>query len=280
MERNRPSRNFLAVLFFWFGILLALNPLGFCQDPGQKDSLIFYPQDCNFTVVSYHDEPLSGFAVPLKYKNSQTDISLDSVKFYRVMEEADLKDSIIDRENGTVVVYAIWFDSTPPARDTFFTLFFTPGPSWNPAIPNKLDTFRLESGQGLSFTDLEVHDILPHFIPPTGFGKGCLEVWQKMQKTEAKVPPNFFLGQNLPNPFNAETVIAFGLPQASQVRLEVFNILGQSVRLLVNGQMPAGYHNVAWDGRNAKGKKVVSGIYFYKLKTESFADVKKMSLVK
>src|SRR5574341_400501 len=280
MQPNRKSRNFLRVLFFSIWILLLLNQLGFCQDPGQRDSLLFYPQDCNFMVVGYHDEPLSGFAVPLKYKNPQTDITLDSVKFQRVMEEADLKDSIIDRENGTVVVYAIWFDSTPPARDTLFTLFFTPGPSWNPGVPNKLDTFRLESRQGLSFTDLKVNDIRPSFTAPTGFGKGCLEVWQKIQKTVAKIPHNFFVGQNIPNPFNAETIIAFGLPQASQVKLEIFNILGQNVKTLVDGKLEAGYHQISWDGKNANGKKVVSGVYFYRLKTESFTDVKKMSFVK
>ncbi len=280
MSRNQRFFYLQIVLlvFIWLSLIFA-QPVS-AEDPGKKDSLYIYLVDCSFIIGGFHDEPLSGFAVPFRYKTPGADISLDSVHFHPVLEGADIKDTVIDRENGTVTVFGIWFDSLPPGKDTFFTLYFTPGPAWSPSNAKILDTFRLESSQGLSFTDVNVNDIMPHFTPPSGFDKGCMEVWQKMQKAEAKVPPNFFLSQNLPNPFNSETVIAFGLPQASQVRLEIFNILGQSVRLLVNGQLPAGYHNVSWDGKNSKGKKVVSGIYFYKLKTESFTDVKKMSFIK
>lgn len=279
--RSNQSRRYLQIILvlFMFYILFSTRWV-FAEDPGKQDSLFIQALNCSFIIGGFHDEPLSGFAVPFKYKTHGTDISLDSVHFSPVIEGADIKDSVIDRENGTVTVFAIWFDSLPPGTDTFFTLYFTPGPNWSPSGAKILDTFRLESSQGLSFTDVSVNDIMPHFTAPTGFGKGCLEVWEKIKKTESQVPANFFLSQNLPNPFNSETVIAFGLPQTSQVRLEVFNILGQSVKTLVNGQLPAGYHNVTWDGKNARGKKVVSGIYFYKLKTESFKDVKKMSFIK
>ena len=260
--------------------LLLQNQTGYATDPGKKDTLFIYPTDCNFTVAGYHDEPLSGFAVPFRYKTAQKDIILDSVKFHSTMLEADIKDTVIDRENGTVTVFAIWFDSLPPGKDTLFTLYFTPGPTWDPSITSSLDTFRLESGQGLSFTDVIVNDIMPHIGSSLSFGKECLEFWQAGQKGGPKVPPNFFLSNNLPNPFNSETVISFGLSQPSPVKIDVFNILGQNVKTLINAQLPAGYHKISWDGKNAKGNKAATGIYFYRIKAGDFSDIKKMSLIK
>ena len=280
MTQNHRYRNSLSVFAILFLFIILSNQPVYGIDPGKKDSILVYPQDCNFMVVGFHDEPLSGFAVPFKYKNPQTDINLDSVKFHRVMQEADMKDTVIDRQNGTVVVYAIWFDSTPPAKDTLFTLYFTPGPNWDPSVPAKLDTFRMESSQGLSFTDVDVNDIMPYIGSSLSFGKECLEFWHTGQKSGNKVPPNFFLSNNLPNPFNSETVISFGLSQPAQVTIEIFNILGQKVKTLINGQMPIGYHRASWDGKDSKGKKVATGIYFYKMRAGDFSDIKKMSLVK
>jgi len=279
MSQKHRNRNILSVWVFSLLIFLSLPEAGFGIDPGKKDSLLVYHQDCSFVVVGYHDQPLSGFAVPLRYKNPQKDIQLDSVKFHRVMLEADIKVSVIDREAGTVVVYAIWFDSTPPARDTLFTLYFTPGPSWDPTLHNKLDTFRLPSSQGLSFTDVSVNDITPHIGPGFELGSECLEFWQGSSKNGPRVPPDFFLSDNFPNPFNSETVISFGLTQGREVRLDIFNMLGQNVKTLVNRQMPAGYHRASWDGKDAKGRKLQRGVYFYRIKAGEFSDVKRMSLV-
>src|SRR4030067_2378643 len=77
-------------------------------DPGKKDSLYIYSVDCNFIIAGSHDEALSGFAVPFKYKTPGADISLDSVRFHAVVEGADIKDTVINRENGTVTVFGIW----------------------------------------------------------------------------------------------------------------------------------------------------------------------------
>ncbi|MGH7456771.1 MAG: T9SS type A sorting domain-containing protein, partial [bacterium] len=86
---------------------------------------------------------------------------------------------------------------------------------------------------------------------------------------------NFYLAQNYPNPFNPSTNIAFALVQAGNVKLRIFNALGQKVATLVNGRMSAGQHNVAWDARN-----VPSGIYFYKLEAGAFSQTRKMVLMK
>jgi len=98
--------------------------------------------------------------------------------------------------------------------------------------------------------------------------------------SENALPATYFLSQNYPNPFNPTTSISFGLPAASEVRLEVFNLLGQRVRTLVKGDMEAGYKTVVWDGKDESGKAVSSGIYLYKLSATGFEKSQKMLLLK
>ena len=94
------------------------------------------------------------------------------------------------------------------------------------------------------------------------------------------ITDQFTLEQNYPNPFNPETIIEYQLPKASKVKLRIFNILGQKVKTLIDEEKHSGYHSVKWDGTNNYGQKVASGIYLYRLQTESFTEVKKMILLK
>jgi hypothetical protein len=74
------------------------------------------------------------------------------------------------------------------------------------------------------------------------------------------IPEEYVLEQNYPNPFNPVTSIEYALPEAAQVRVEVYNMLGQVVDVLVEGDQEAGYHKVTWDASN-----VASGVYFYRI---------------
>jgi len=94
------------------------------------------------------------------------------------------------------------------------------------------------------------------------------------------LPTEFALDQNYPNPFNPETQIGLALPVNSYVELSVFNVLGQKVATLVQGDMTAGYHTVTWNGTNSDGSSVASGIYFYRIATEQFTTSKKMMMLK
>ncbi len=85
---------------------------------------------------------------------------------------------------------------------------------------------------------------------------------------------------NYPNPFNPETTISFSLAAKSDVRIDVFNILGQKVKTLVSGQMEAGSHKIVWQGKDQYDHQVGSGVYFYKMKTGRYTSVKKMLLIK
>jgi len=91
----------------------------------------------------------------------------------------------------------------------------------------------------------------------------------------ARLPKTYLLAQNYPNPFNAKTSITYQVPNASDVKLEVYNLVGQRVATLVNGIQTAGHHSVTWDASGAS-----SGIYFYKLSAGDHTSMKRMALLK
>lgn len=113
----------------------------------------------------------------------------------------------------------------------------------------------------------------------TGQIKSTGKRWSRGQ-SEGALPSGFELGQNYPNPFNPTTEIGFALPANADVELSIFNVLGQKVATLVEGQQPAGYHTVTWNGTNSDGSSVASGIYFYRITSEKFNTSKKMMLLK
>jgi len=94
------------------------------------------------------------------------------------------------------------------------------------------------------------------------------------------MPERFVLYQNYPDPFNAGTEILYGLPSPCAITLEIYNILGQRVAVLVDGPQPAGYHTVRWDGIDAFGQQVATGVYLYRLRTETFHATRKMVLLR
>lgn len=89
------------------------------------------------------------------------------------------------------------------------------------------------------------------------------------------IADKFELKQNYPNPFNPTTNISFNIPKSSFVNLRVFDIMGREVQKLVSQNMNTGNYSVQFDGKNLS-----SGVYFYKLETDNFSEVKKMSLIK
>jgi hypothetical protein len=94
------------------------------------------------------------------------------------------------------------------------------------------------------------------------------------------LPGEFQLYQNFPNPFNSSTIIHYSLAQGTEVRLEVLNIIGQSVRVLFSGYQSVGGYGVTWDGRDDHAHGVGSGIYFVRLATNARADYIRAVLLK
>jgi photosystem II stability/assembly factor-like uncharacterized protein len=96
-----------------------------------------------------------------------------------------------------------------------------------------------------------------------------------IQPVSTEIPKEFSLWQNYPNPFNPNTNIKFNIPKESGVRLEIFDAIGRSISVIVDEKLNAGTYNVEWDGSGYS-----SGVYYYRIQTDSYTDTKKMILVK
>lgn len=100
------------------------------------------------------------------------------------------------------------------------------------------------------------------------------------QKEETVIPQTITLHQNYPNPFNSQTIIKYDLNKSTPVKLGIYDILGNEIITLEDGnKLPASY-SIIWDGKNSSGSYVPSGIYFYKLETDDFIQTRKMILLK
>ena len=88
------------------------------------------------------------------------------------------------------------------------------------------------------------------------------------------------LARATPNPFHSKTSIKFSVPSRTHVSIEVYNILGQKVRTLVNEDLDANSYVRDWDGRSDNGQQVSSGIYFYKMVADNFSKTQKTVLLK
>jgi hypothetical protein len=94
------------------------------------------------------------------------------------------------------------------------------------------------------------------------------------------IPIKNILGTNYPNPFNPSTIIKFGLKKEVKVRIAMYNIRGQKVKTLVNDIMPAGYHQVIWNGKNENNRPVSSGVYFYMMEAGNYTKIRRAILLK
>jgi hypothetical protein len=223
----------------------------------------------------------SALFFPLRYHSSL--LSLDSVSFAGSMKPVDFSGMYYDFTGlqlaqitylppitGSLPLPSIT-DNEGIIAELFFTLSEQATPGFIPIDSAIIDT---PTWTGIVLSDntgdsLYFPDCIPggvQVLTPTGvsdgFGDGVL-------------PTEFALSQNYPNPFNPRTVVGYSLPYAGSVRLEVFNVLGQSVAVLVDGVMPAGYHQAEYA---AEG--LPSGIYFYRLTHPAGAETKKMILLK
>ena len=95
--------------------------------------------------------------------------------------------------------------------------------------------------------------------------------------SEAATPTTFALGANYPNPFNPATTIPLAVPSgAKNVDLTIYNVLGQPLRRVWTGPLAAGEHRLTWDGRDAQGQPVATGVYVYRLQVDEQTRTRKM----
>jgi len=96
----------------------------------------------------------------------------------------------------------------------------------------------------------------------------------------AALPATMQLWPNYPNPFNSNTVIRFAVPQAGEVELAIYNLVGQRLVGLVTEALQAGVYTVHWDGRDAEGRAAASGLYIYQLRAGERTQRRKLLLLR
>jgi len=240
----------------------------------------------NMVVKLYLNNPrgMAGASIPLSFGSPGSDIRCTKIDFGGSRVKHFLQYPTIDNQNRRVLIGLIRAldenidDVLPPGEGLIATLYFT---SRSHTVPElKLTAWPLSGGGKLYFdlVDEKGSSICKRrfkdedFAIPIRSGEG--------EATEPTKPAGFQLKGNYPNPFNPETVIKFSLPQDSRVILRVYNILGQVVTTLVDESLPAGEHAVVWNGKNAQGVEVASGVYFYRLKAGDFESIQKMTLLR
>jgi len=228
-----------------------------------------------------NDDGVMAIDIPLKFSEG---VTLKEVTFENTrVEHFDLKISRIDNDERTVVIGLIHQLSPTPkeplaaGEGVIANLVFEVN---DPSVTE----IRLEENE----TKSPAHDLV--FVYNTRSQPGQLAFDETNPDFEAvsialsgvvsTLPTEFALAQNYPNPFNPTTEINFDLPKNAHVELNVFNILGQSVTTLVSGEMPAGSHQVSWNGTDSDGGSVASGIYFYRISAGDYSSSKKMMLLK
>jgi len=133
--------------------------------------------------------------------------------------------------------------------------------------------------QSYNFTDAEV-SVGTYFYRLKQIDIDGTFQYSQVIEVIVKAPSMMKLEQNYPNPFNKETVIKYDLPKSGRVIIQIYNLMTQRVKTLIDEYKPAGKHTIYWDGCDEQGCMVTSGIYVYQLKVGNFVSTKKMSFLK
>jgi len=208
-----------------------------------------------------NDQALGGIALAVKFAEVGSDVMLTKVDFTGTrIQDVEIKEAIVDNEKKTLLIYAIPLQNNiEPGKDPIAKLTF----SGKGEI--KFEPTTISKQEGISLVSIDAKEL--------SFDTDFTMVTRT-------IPTSFSVSQNYPNPFNASTVIRYSLPENSRVRIEIYNILGQKVRTLVDEHQTAGYKTIEWNGANAGNQTVASGVYFYKINAGKYSEVKQMTMLK
>ncbi|MGB2696787.1 MAG: FlgD immunoglobulin-like domain containing protein [Candidatus Zixiibacteriota bacterium] len=212
-----------------------------------------------------NNQDLGAIVLALKFAEPGSDVTLRSFSFEGTkVEYIEFKEVLINNEEKTVLIYAIPFEEAyiPAGEGSIAKLRF------EGKDPITLQTTKISHQDGISLVSKDADDLEFDFNTTP------------VAKPIKELPTEFSLSQNHPNPFNPHTIVEYALPQDAEVSLVIYNVLGQKVKILVNGHQTAGFQSVEWDGTNENGSVTSSGIYFYKLVAGEYTQTKKMVMLK
>lgn len=181
---------------------------------------------------------------------------------------------------------AIALDSVE--NEIYWTGLYTPPYSdWNNPPPRSDGIFRSNlDGSNVEQVELSpggyyLHDIYVYYTAPTGIALYIPHPTSiSTPGTTPAIPTTSGLDPNFPNPFNASTQIAYRLATSGLVRLEIYNVLGQPVRTLVNQSQPAGFYQIPWDARDQRGTPLAAGVYLTHLRHPDGAQTRQLLYLK
>ena len=136
-----------------------------------------------------------------------------------------------------------------------------------------ISNHRLGSISVMKYYAQVVRNVYPH----TGF---LAQFGEEELPKPPPVPQDYALRQNFPNPFNPSTEIEYSIPIDAAVKLTVYDLLGRELRVFHQGNKRAGTYKVTWDGKDASGQELRTGVYFYRLEAGHVQLAKKMMLVR
>ncbi len=226
---------------------------------------------------------LTALDIPLKFSEG---VTLTEVTLGAMLNGYDFKVANIDNDNNTLIIGAINMvfaakSDLPAGKGVVAELHFRVD---NPTVTSvRIEAIELKDPDHALYFVYNEYDErnIPEVVTETPDFQP-VEVALSGGGTTTVLPTEFALEQNYPNPFNPSTKIPYALPAAAHVTVEIFNVLGQRVRTLIDEEQEAGNQVVEWDGRDSNGGTVSSGMYFFKLNAGNgnFVQTRKMVLLK
>ncbi len=274
----------MKTIFFSIVALTLVAGCVYAQDPGLRDSLIVGDatgepgQSVTIPIWGVADDSVMYFHMPLTWYAPEGGVfPIDGPVYHYPFLDDDMYDTVYYNPNLWSIfgfAHEDTFFMSPGQRSLMMEIRFIIDPG-SPSQVVDVDTTHDPINGSLAFGLVGgTTEFRPAFLP------GHIYVISTAVNEKGPMPNGFSLRQNYPNPFNPSTRIDFALPSRLRVSLVIFDILGNRVRALADEVMEAGNHVVIWDGKNEDGKGVSSGIYFYRLSTKEFSDVKRMMLVR
>lgn len=222
-------------------------------------------------------------ATSLKYR-AYTSVEADSIVDYDLSLPVELSFFAVTQANRKKAVEITWRTESEVDNAHFLVQ--------KRAASDEFETIRVVGGQGTKpsetdylvvDSDVEKGTVYTYRLADVSFS-GAITYHDELS-VEISVPREYGLFQNFPNPFNPMTRISYDLPVRSRVTLVVYNILGQEVVRLVDGEQDAGFFELIWNGKNRFGLAVASGVYIYRMAAkgiagERFSGTKKMMVIK